>query len=364
MFVTRKWAPAMGGMETYSHRLTEELAELVNLDVVALRGREDGSPPSVMRLLLFPLAVLRRWFARPRAPEILHLGDMAIWPVGLLAALGFGRTRVVLSAHGTDVSYHRRSGVRGSLYGAYLRLGARLLGRATVIANSHATRDALGETGWRRVAVVPLATDLAAPQATSHSSDRILFAGRLVERKGCAWFINSVLPLLPDSVELEVAGTVWDEAEGSALANPRVRHLGALNRRDLAQAYAAALCVVVPNIPVASGEFEGFGLVAPEVASAGGVLLAARCDGLVDAVIDGKTGILVEPAAPEAWARAIREVRDWTDEQRRAFVEGARTTAQERFSWGRVASETFAHFRALLNEPTSGPSKSSDKRRD
>jgi glycosyltransferase involved in cell wall biosynthesis len=298
-------------------------------------------PPSVGSLLGFPFTILRRWLARKARPTVLHIGDMALWPVGLLAR---GETRVVLSAHGTDVAYHRRGGLKGGLYGAYLRLGARLLKNATVIANSHATREVAAETGWRKCEVVPLATDLIGPAPDGTHNGRILFAGRLVERKGCGWFVRSVLPQLPDGVGLDIAGTVWTEAERAALADPRVRFLGALAGDELARAYREALCVIVPNIPVANGEYEGFGLVAPEAAAVGGVVLASRCDGLVDAVIDTTTGYLVEPANARAWRGAIAEVLGWTGERRRAFLTRSVAEAQRAFSWQRVAADVRAIY--------------------
>ncbi|HSG33361.1 MAG TPA: glycosyltransferase family 4 protein [Sphingomonadaceae bacterium] len=348
LFVTRKWAPAMGGMETYSLRLTEAIARQRGIEIVALEGRANGMPPSPPALFGFPFTILRRWLARKQAARVLHIGDMALWPVGLLAGAG---TKVVLSAHGTDVSYHRRGGLKGRLYGTYLKLGAKLLKRATVIANSQATRAVAAETGWKDARVVPLATDIAGAEVDGTHNGRLLFAGRLVERKGCGWFIREVLPLLPAAIELDVAGTVWTDAERALLADPRVRYLGPLAGAELAEAYRRALCVVVPNIPVASGEYEGFGLVAPEAAAAGGIVLAARCDGLVDAVIDGETGILVEPGDPAAWRDAIVEIAQWDGSTRLDFAKTAMAVASRRYSWDRVASEVLAIYDEAASSP-------------
>lgn len=339
LFVTRKWAPAVGGMETYSLRLTETLGDEV--EIVALPGRADGMPPSARSLLGFPFTILRRWRARKSRPAVLHIGDMALWPVGLLAR---GETKVVLSAHGTDVAYHRRGGLKGGLYGAYLKLGARLLEKATVIANSRATRAVAAETGWRKCEIVPLATDIAGQVPDGSHNGRLLFAGRLIERKGCGWFVREVLPRLPEGVGLDVAGTLWSASERALADDPRVRFLGPLAGEELARAYRKALCVIVPNIPMANGEYEGFGLVAPEAAAAGGVVLASRCDGLVDAVIDTTTGYLVEPANARAWRGAIAEVLGWTGERRRAFLTRSVAEAQRAFSWERVAADVRAIY--------------------
>lgn len=42
------------------------------------------------------------------------------------------------------------------------------------------------------------------------------FSGRLVEHKGCVWFIRHVLARLPDDIVRKVAGTIWSERPGNA----------------------------------------------------------------------------------------------------------------------------------------------------
>lgn len=345
LFVTRKWAPAIGGMETYSHRLTEELGRIEPVQTVALPGRDDGSPPGVGALLRFPFTVLRQWFERDLAPDVLHLGDMAIWPLGLLARLFAPGRAIILSAHGTDVSYSARGGFLGTAYGLYQRLGAKLLGkRARVLANSDATATAARSLGWRVDAVIPLATDFRPAKAKPAGSREILFAGRLVQRKGCGWFVREVLPLLPRDITLAIAGTGWDSGENFVLDDPRVRYLGGLDQTELACAYGQALCVIVPNIELANGEFEGFGLVAPEAAAAGGIVLAAATGGLVSAVRDGETGFLLPPGDAQAWRAKIEEVASWDSDTRTRFVAEAADRARKHYSWPRVAQETYAAY--------------------
>lgn len=344
LFVTRKWAPAIGGMETWSHRLSESLAALAPVEVVALPGKANGHPPGALALLSFPFTVLRRYLGRKRAPQVLQLGDMALWPLGLFALLRRGSTQVVLAAHGTDVSYPRRGGLKGRAYGAYLKMGARLLHRARVVANSAATEAVTRQFGWRNTRVVPLATDMTGEVPDQPPSPHLLFAGRLVERKGCGWFIRHVLPLLPEGLELHVAGTAIDPGEAAALDHPRVRFLGPLGQATLARAYHEATCVIVPNIEPANGEFEGFGLVATEAAAAGGVVLAADCGGLPSAIVDGVTGFLVPSGQPEAWCDKINAVRQWDRDRRRAFITGALARTATDFRWPRVAEAMLAVY--------------------
>ncbi|MXO89666.1 glycosyltransferase family 4 protein [Pontixanthobacter aquaemixtae] len=343
LFVTRKWAPAMGGMETWSIQLAEHLLARRPIDLIALKGRENGMPPSVFSLLLFPFTVLRRYLTRSESLKAILLGDMALWPLALLAKLRGGKPEILIAAHGTDVAYHRRGGIKGSLYGAYLRLGARLLPASIIIANSRATAEVARETGWTNSEIVPLGTAHCGASYDSSHNGHILFAGRLVHRKGCGWFVNNVLPHLPETIRLQIAGTGWDDSEAHVIEDRRVDYLGCLNPDRLADAYRNALCVIVPNIEPDNGEYEGFGLVAAEAAASGAIVLAADHGGLRDAVLDGTTGHLIGTGDAQAWTDAIEKIAAMPEVQRSEFCREAQTAARDFYNWDRVALAVLKH---------------------
>lgn len=343
IFVSRKWPPAVGGMETYAIRLTERLDGLATLTKIVLPGRPGGAPPSGVALLRFGISAFWQVLTRNRDADVLHIGDMASWPVALAARLTGRKRHIVLSAHGTDVFFPRRGTLVGKAYALYLRLGARLLGRPPVVANSETTASEARVYGFPQTTVVPLATDLG-PQQVAVTPDKLLFSGRITPLKGLRWFVETVLDRLPETVSLDVAGTIWDTEEAKVLDHPRVTHLGPLPQSELARAYAGAMAVVVPNIDVPSGQREGFGLVAVEAAASGGVVLAAAHGGLQEAVRDGETGFLLPSGKAEDWIDQITTVRNWSDEERARFVERSTETAARAYSWDRVARDTLAAY--------------------
>ena len=306
LFLTRKWPPAMGGMETWSVELVSELARDHDMTLHKLPGRANGAPPGALALLGFGLRTAISVLFDRRAYDVVAAGDLAMWPLVWLAGLFRKGTARGVAAHGTDASFASRSGMVARLYAGYLRLGARLLPQVRIVANSDATAGLVRALGYRQVAVVPLATR-AGHSPPPDPDNTLLLPGRILPRKGLRWFVENVLPQLPETLFLQVAGTIWDADEATALSHPRVHHLGQLDAEALARRMATARAVILPNIPTGPGHFEGFGLVAVEAAAAGAVVLASRLDGFTTSVIEGETGFLVagiRPAEDATFRRA------------------------------------------------------------
>ncbi len=343
LFITRKWPPAVGGMETYCAELVAALKSQINLSLEALPGRESGAPPSGLALIGFGLrSLIRLAGARPKY-DIIHAADMAIWPLALAASIRAPDAKIVLSAHGTDVAFANRRGILPHLYRYYLRLGARLLRKGTMLANSQATASLLERHGFRSPKVIPLAAQTR-PISPQPPQPYLLFVGRLTKQKGCRWFIENVLPKLPDGLSLCVVGPVIDASEKSALAAPRVTFHGPVRGEELVQLRRNALAVIVPNIDSDPTYFEGFGLAATEASAAGGVALTANVFGLRDAVIDGRTGYLLPAGEPEAWVKKITKIAGWTQAEREQFITNSVSETAEYFSWARVARDTLAAY--------------------
>lgn len=348
LFLTRKWPPAIGGMEAYCRDLTRALEALAEVELRALPGRDDGRPPSPAALIRFGLATAFALMFRRSGFTVVHGGDLAVWPLVWAARLRNRRAGAVLSAHGTDIALAHRRGIAAHLYAAYLRLGARLLPRVEVLANSRATAELCRKAGFSAVEIVPLAVPASA-EPPAVPEPYVFFFGRLLRKKGCSWFIREVLPRLDPPLRLKVAGTVWDEAERRALSDARVDYVGPVSPGTRDRLAAAATAVVVPNIDPSAEGFEGFGLAATEAAAAGGVVCAARLHGLTDAVIDGKTGFLLPAGDAAAWAARIGEIAAWSAEKRGAFTGESRATVAETYSWQRVAEQTVAVYAAIAD---------------
>ncbi|MBK1671011.1 hypothetical protein CKO28_23675 [Rhodovibrio sodomensis] len=346
LFITRKWPPAVGGMETYSHELARALGDQVDLEVLALEGRADGRPPAATALLRFFLSALTLIARHRRGFDVVHVGDFVLYPLLVWHKLIAGRGRRVVSVHGLDLIFGSRDGGPAALYRAYMRVARWLEAHwpvaDAVVANSRHTAGLAEEAGLSRIHLVPLGVRLPerAPEARP-AEPFVLFVGRIVPRKGAVWFVREVLDRLPADVRFKVAGTVWSQADAVELgSHPRVDLLGRVPDGQLQRLRREAIAVVMPNVAGNGTDVEGFGLAALEAAAAGGVLVASAIEGITDAVIDGETGFLLPSGCARSWAAKIEHLAGWTEVERADLVGRARETLSERFSWERVAADT------------------------
>lgn len=181
--------------------------------------------------------------------------------------------------------------------------------------------------------------------------------GRQVERKGFAWFIEHVMPRLPESVHYWVAGD-GPEAEAVQAAidrnglGHRVRRLGRVSEQNLTHLYRGADLFIMPNVPVA-GDMEGFGIVMLEAGLCGCPVVASRLEGIRDVVKEGVNGHLVPPENPRAFAEAIGQYYGAPEQLQAQSMQAAEYVA-DTFGWTAVADQyvqTLATIHGTASEP-------------
>lgn len=174
--------------------------------------------------------------------------------------------------------------------------------------------------------------------------------GRQVRRKGFAWFVQEVMPLLPSSYHYWLAGDGPEiESIRAAISSVgmerRVVLLGRVSEEQLRSLYRGADLFVMPNIPV-PGDMEGFGVVILEAGLNGLPTVGARLEGIAEVIVDGENGALISSGDASGFAGAIRE---FTDSPLSNEVASRRASAYTRahFSWQAVASDYLETIRAF-----------------
>ncbi|MBV9384163.1 MAG: glycosyltransferase [Streptosporangiaceae bacterium] len=205
----------------------------------------------------------------------------------------------------------------------------------------------------RRVSVIPCGVDVRhytphGPVAPRGAAPRVLYVGRLVERKG----IGNAITALTDvpGAELIIAGGP-DPAglEGDpevvrlkALAEragvtPRVRFLGRVDRAELPALYRSADAVMC--VPW----YEPFGIASVEAMACGVPVVATAVGGLADTVIDGVTGVHIPPRRPDLAAAALRRLLA-DPALRRSLGAAGRQRATAHYAMNRVITATLRAY--------------------
>lgn len=287
--------------------------------------------------------------ARTGRFDVLH----AFWPIphGMFALSAKARTGVpvVSTFFGVELTWMRRQL-------PFLAPAARWIVRKSdvVTAISSSTASAIQ-------AVVPEARSRIIPfgAASSGAGDalptrdvplseerdrpyRLLFVGRLVERKGVIHLLRALTKLDP-GVRLAIVGdgplgpSLRAAAQELGVAE-RVEFTGPVSPEELRRQFQLCDVFVLPAVEDSKGDVEGLGVVLIEALSHGRPVIASASGGIPDIVRDGSTGLLVTPGDEEALAGAVTRLRSDPELSRRLVAQG-RAHIEEAFSWDHIVGE-------------------------
>lgn len=341
------------GHEVHYLTSTTTRTDLPNLHVlsrhvaVKFNGNRLGTP------LPAPRAAVRRLL--DEVPfDVLHV-TMPYSPVlaGRVVSAAHPRTAVV----GSFVIYPQDAATRWGIR-ALGRVERRRLRRFDAIsALSEAARESVRESYRRWVPIVGAPVELGAAAAAADASGdddrpvRIVFLGRLVERKGPRELLAAAAALhrrgtaRPWTLTLAGRGPLLDELR------ERARAAGIADRVDfpgfVAESDKNALLAGADVVALPSTGGESFGIsVVEALAHAGGVVLAGDNPGYRTPMA-GLEDQLVQPAATDAFAGTLAR---WVDDPaaRRAVLAPQRAAAA-RFEAGAITAQTLALYTEALS---------------
>ncbi len=331
LLVSNDFPPKIGGIQSYLYELWRRL------------------PPAETTVLTTPHAGAAAWDAaqafrveRTREPVLLPTAGLArridalarevrADVIFLDPALPLGMVGPRLEAapwvavlHGAEVTVPSRlPGSRRAL--------RRVLRDASgvVAAGAYPAREARRAAGGELSGVViPPGVDVdrftPAPSSTLVRSERIAFGldpelptvvavSRLVPRKGFDVLLDA-LSILELDLQLAIVGDGRDrrrlEARSHRLGlDDRVHFLGRVADAELPSAYRAGdVFVMVCRDRWAGLEAEGFGIVFLEAAASGLPSIAGRSGGSHEAVVDGETGMVINPDDVMLLAQSIERL--------------------------------------------------------
>jgi colanic acid/amylovoran biosynthesis glycosyltransferase len=283
----------------YFPRRWEDLADGAILE--NLRSRKSRRAQLLPLFLAEVLAIRRE--VRAVKPDVIHVHWLI--PQGLAALIAAPTVPKLVTSHGGDV-YGLRDRVSRRLFRAVLN------NADAVTTMNTEMRDRLVELGAdpATTVVLSMGADVAAIRplaaAAERRTGRILFVGRLVEKKGVSVLLEALRLLDVGGYDLRVVGDgplrskLTSESSGVAAT-----FVGVLGREALAAEFGAASIAVFPSVPAASGDQDGLPVALLEAMSAGCAVLASNLPGLRDAVEDGRSGLLTTPGSALELATAL-----------------------------------------------------------
>jgi glycosyltransferase involved in cell wall biosynthesis len=371
LMLTSEFTPAAGGIGTYAREIAAAAARL-GADVTV--AAPDYGEPGVAgddRALPFRthrfaggLHSMRDLPAKIRLARNLIGGDHDVvhavdWPFFLPVALVRRQTRarLLMTVHGTEIN---------EMQSLPKRLAVRLSGafgpRAEVVANSGFTRDlflAHFAMPPDKVRAIPLGVaefwfgprtardDVRRRHRLDPAALVIVTVARLTRRKGHLLML-AALAGVPEPLRQKISWLiigpdgepdyVAELRAAAAAATGDIRFLGRLANEEIRDIYGAADLFCLTGLPDVVGRVEGFGLVYLEAGACGLPSVATAVGGVREAVLPGRSGLVVAPSA-EAVAAAITRLAG--DAHGRAELGRGALAHAQALSWERCAAATY-----------------------
>jgi phosphatidylinositol alpha-1,6-mannosyltransferase len=239
-----------------------------------------------------------------------------------------------------------------------------------VVTISHFTKQQVVglDIPGERIALVPPAVEtnafyphpkagLAIRQRYGLADKKVLLTvGRLVARKGCDKVIEA-LPTIVDQVPEATYLIAGDGPERERLRaltqdlglEQLVIFAGSVPQNELLSYYNAADLFIMASRQIDS-DVEGFGIVFLEANACGVPVVGGRSGGVVDAVSDGESGLLVDPHDRADIAEKVVTLLQNRELARRLGKQGL-DRARRQFTWANAAAQVQAVNEALRMSP-------------
>lgn len=184
----------------------------------------------------------------------------------------------------------------------------------------------------------------------SSSAKVLIFIGRVAAEKGIAELVSSFQKLFHEgyNIDLLIVGPRDQDCGGKDFIYlseiercPRIHYLGYSNHPESYLAISDILCL--PSYR------EGFGTVVIEAAAMGVPTLGTQINGLIDAVDNGKTGVLIPSRDERALYSALKKMLDNPDSLYEMGI-AARKRCMKKFDSSFVNKLVVEEYILLLND--------------
>lgn len=326
-------------------------AEIFGAPVIGMPSMRFPFYPELR--LAAPRASMRRELEAFR-PDVFHLFEPSMLGVGGIYYAKSLDVPVVISSH-TDlpayVHYYKLGFLEGAVW-SLMRVRHRCA--EVNLCTSTVTMADLDRHGVERLALWERAVDARQfhPSKRCEAMRRrlsggetegplLLYVGRLSAEKDIA-SLRAAMEAIPEArLAIVGDGPARQELERQ-FAGTATYFAGYLLGEELAAAYASADLFVMPS------KTETLGLVLLEAMASGCPVVACRAGGVPDAVEDGLTGFLFEPADKDGVVKTVQRALACPAE-RAAIQRRARADVEQR-SWTEATEHLRWHYQLAIEE--------------
>lgn len=198
------------------------------------------------------------------------------------------------------------------------------------IANSEEVRSRIKKFYRRDAKVIypPVEVDKLETRNSKSKEDYFLVVSRLVGAKNVDLAIKVCTNL---KLKLKVVGLGRERENLEQISGETVEFLGGVSDSELMRLYSDCRALIFPSSQ------EDFGIVPVEAMAAGKPVIALREGGVIETVIDGKTGILVDDLSVLAFEKAVKKFIEM--EKKEKWNSTAIRKHAQKFSKGRFKRE-------------------------
>lgn len=387
LFISHKYPPTIGGMEKQCYELVSRIEKRHTVHKLILNKEDEGVVSFFYKVRKRAKQILK---ANPKI-DLIYLNDglMGFFSLWLKS---YTSIPVVITFHGLDLvfpnTYFQNKVIpKFRYFDAFINVSA-------------ATAQECINRGFdpKKIHIVPNGvehslstlevdeTDLKQRFREKYQVDLdhkniIISLGRPVRRKGFSWFVEKVVPALDNDTLFIMVGPrtgkekppIWkrvlpkkwieeinlflgatnDESRLFVLAQKpeiqqKIIQTGSIPFQDVMGLLGLADLFVMPNVKV-QGDAEGFGLVALEASLRGTPVLAAKLEGITEAVQHEKNGYLLPSENAGAW---IEKINTLLQDKKKLKEQGEtfKNYTLSQFSWEKMVDGYLTIFEEVVRK--------------
>jgi len=359
LMLTTFYYPSKGGIQTYTKKITENLIKLGNnVTTFAIASNGVTNLTTSTWLKLYNNNEKIAWFHLCKKYDDIFVSSW--FPAGILGIFikRLQHIPLFIAAHGNEILYPKKYPFMRYLMRCCFKHADK------IFAVSNYTKQLLVKEhiNAEKIIVVPNGTnpirfnpDVNYDEIIKEKQlldKKIIFSvSRLVERKNFGIVIESLIEILkeiPNAVYV-IGGKGPMQAQWAQLAlelgvEDRVIFVGYISDEDLPKFYAMSDVFVLPSIGLEEkADVEGFGIAFLEANASSVPVVGGRSGGVEDAIVDGKTGFLVNPTDKKEIQAAIINILKHPKLAQSMGTYG-RKRVVEQLSWNKVTKKIWTNM--------------------